>query len=70
MTGIAAHSKTESWLTLTGQTAHLGADYSRAFTLGQNVAGAYQKKGEKIDRPRKRPDSWQGTFGLPFTNTL
>ena len=28
MTGIAAHSKTESWLTLTGQTAHLGADYS------------------------------------------
>ena len=35
--------------------------------MGQNVAGAYQKKGEKIDRPRKRPDSWQGTFGLPFT---
>ena len=38
--------------------------------MGQNVAGAYQKKGEKIDRPRKRPDSWQGTFGLPFTCEL
>lgn len=28
MTGMTAHGKTESWLTLTGQVAHLGADYS------------------------------------------
>ena len=28
MTGMVALSKTESWLTLTGQVAHLGADYS------------------------------------------
>jgi len=33
VTGIAAHSKTESWLTLTGQTAHLGADYSFRYRL-------------------------------------
>ena len=30
MTGIVAHSKTESWLTLTGQVAHWNADYSEA----------------------------------------
>ena len=28
MTGIVAHRKTESWLTLTGQVAHCSADYS------------------------------------------
>lgn len=28
MTGIVAHGKTESWLTLIGQVAHLGTDYS------------------------------------------
>jgi len=28
VTGMMAHSKTESWLTCTGQAAHLGADYS------------------------------------------
>ena len=30
MTGMMAHSKTESWLTLAGQVAHCGADYSAA----------------------------------------
>lgn len=28
MTGMTAHGKKESWLTLTGQVDHLGADYS------------------------------------------
>lgn len=28
MTGMMAHSKTESWLTLAGQVAYCGADYS------------------------------------------
>ena len=28
MTGMMAHVKTELWLTLTGQMAHFGADYS------------------------------------------
>lgn len=30
---MVAHSKTESWLTLTGQVAHCGADYSVSANL-------------------------------------
>ena len=38
-----------------------------SFALGENVTGIYPETGEKIDRPRMRPDGWQGTWSLPFT---
>ena len=35
--------------------------------MDKDTASVYPKTGKKIDRPRERPDGWQGTFGLPFT---
>ena len=47
VTGIMAHSKTELWLTRTGQVAHLGTDYSTEKSNYSDIRCNYTRSRNK-----------------------
>ena len=66
MIGMMAHSKTESWLTLTGQVAHLSADYSLTLLI---FAVSFVMPGINHGRNYTVEDLIKSLLFIPYYNS-